>query len=417
MNFNPLSKGLPLGLTTLATAVAAALAALILVFQTPTVQANAGATEPPAMPVSVAEVLQKDIDLWDEFSGRLEAVQRVDVRPRVSGAVQAVHFREGSLVKQGDLLVTVDPAPYAAEVDRAEAQVVAAQARVSYTRSEWERATRLLEDRAIAQREHDERQNAQREAHANLRAAQAALQTARLNLGYTQVRAPVAGRVGRIEVTVGNLVAAGPGAPLLTTLVSVSPIYASFDTDEQIVVKALQDLQSGQRGHSARQLIERIPVQMGTGTTGGTPHTGRLQLIDNQVDAKSGTVRLRAVFDNEDGGLMPGQFARIRMGHARNTQALLINERAVGTDQNKKFVMVVGEGNKAEYREVTLGAPIDGLRVVTSGLKAGENIVVNGLQRVRPGAVVAPQSVPMTAKAEMASDPKQAKNNSKSPAA
>ena len=285
MNSNPLSKSRPLGLATLATAVTATVAAIILVFQAPAAQADGTPAAPPAMPVSVAAVLQKDIALWDEFSGRLEAVQRVDVRPRVSGAVQAVHFREGSLVKQGELLVTVDPAPYAAEVDRAEAQVVAAQARVSYTRSELERATRLLEEKAIAQREHDERLNAQREADANLRAAQAALQTAKLNLGYTQVRAPVAGRVGRIEVTVGNLVAAGPGAPVLTTLVSVSPIYASFDTDEQIVVKALADLQSGQRGNSARQLIERIPVQMGTGTTGGTPHAGRLQLIDNQVDA------------------------------------------------------------------------------------------------------------------------------------
>ena len=416
---HPLSKSRPLGLATLATAVTAAVAAAVLVFQAPAAQADGGPAEPQPMPVSVsvAAVVQQDIALWDEFSGRLEAVQRVEVRPRVSGAVQAVHFREGSLVKQGDLLVTMDPAPYAAEVDRAEAQAVAAQARVSYTRSELERATRLLEDRAIAQREHDERQNAHREADANLRAAQAALQAARLNLSYTQVRAPVAGRVGRIEVTAGNLVAAGAGAPVLTTLVSVSPIYASFDTDEQIVVKALQDLQSGQRGHSARQLIERIPVQMGTGTTGGTPHAGRLQLIDNQVDARSGTVRVRAVFDNEDGALMPGQFARIRMGQARSTQALLINERAVGTDQNKKFVMVVGDGNKAEYREVTLGAPIDGLRVVTSGLQAGENIVVNGLQRVRPGAVVAPQPVPMAAKAEMAGERKEARNGSKSPAA
>lgn len=333
-------------------------------------------------------------------------MQRVDLRTRVSGAVQAVHFREDSLVKQGDLLVTVDPAPYAAEVDRAEAQVVAAQTRLSYTPSELERASRLLEEKAIAQREAD----------ANLRAAQAALQTAKLNQGYTQVRAPVAGRVGRIEVTVGNLVAAGPGAPVLTTRVSVSPIYASFDTDEQIVVKALADQQSGQRGTSARQLIERIPLQMGTGTTGGTPHAGRLQLIDNQVDAKSGTVRVRAVFDNEDGSLIPGQFARIRMGQARNTQALLINERAMGTDQNKTFVMVVGEGNKAEYREVTLGTPIDGLRVVTSGLKAGETIVVNGLQRVRPGAVLAPQAVPMTAKAELPGERKQAQGSTKSPA-
>ncbi|MBJ2163538.1 efflux RND transporter periplasmic adaptor subunit [Acidovorax sp. IB03] len=371
---------------------------------------------PQGVPVSVAAVLQKDIALWADFSGRMEAVQRVEVRPRVAGALQAVHFKEGALVKQGDLLVTVDPAPYAAEVDRAEAQVAAAQARVSYTRSELDRSTRLLQESAIAQREHDERQNAHREADANLRAAQAALQTARLNLSYTQVRAPVAGRVGRIEVTVGNLVSAGAGAPVLTSLVSVSPIYASFDTDEQIVVKALQDLGSGAKGQSARQLLARIPVQMGTGTSGGTPYTGHLQLIDNQVDAKSGTVRVRAVFDNADGALIPGQFARIRMGQARNTQAVLINERAVGTDQSKKFVMVVAEGNKAEYREVTLGAPVDGLRVVTLGLKAGETIVVNGLQRVRPGAVLAPQAVPMTAKAELPGERKQAQGATKSPA-
>lgn len=399
-----------------ALAAAVAVGGTALGLQDSHAESPAAGAAPQGVPVSVAAVLQKDIALWDEFSGRLEAVQRVEVRPRVAGALQAVHFKEGALVKQGDLLVTVDPAPYAAEVDRAEAQVAAAQARVSYTRSELDRSTRLLQESAIAQREHDERQNAYREADANLRAAQAALQTARLNLSYTQVRAPVAGRVGRIEVTVGNLVSAGAGAPVLTSLVSVSPIYASFDTDEQIVVKALQDLGSGAKGQSARQLLARIPVQMGTGASGGTPYTGHLQLIDNQVDAKSGTVRVRAVFDNADGALIPGQFARIRMGQARNTQAVLINERAVGTDQSKKFVMVVAEGNKAEYREVTLGAPVDGLRVVTSGLKAGETIVVNGLQRVRPGAVLAPQAVPMTAKAELPGERKQAQGATKSPA-
>ena len=346
---------------------------------------------PPAIPVSVAQVVQQDVALWDEFSGRLEAVQRVDIRPRVAGAVQAVHFREGALVKKGDLLFSVDPAPFAAEVDRAQAQVVAAQARLSYTRSEMERSTRLWEERAIAQREHDERVNAQREADANLRAAQAALQTARLNLGYTQVRAPIAGRVGRVEVTVGNLVASGASAPVLTTMVSVSPIYASFDSDEQVVVRALG-------GENARARLERIPVQMGTGTAGGTPHAGHLQLIDNQVDAQSGTVRVRAVFDNADGALMPGQFARIRMGQAGSTSAVLVSERAVGTDQSKKYVMVVGAGEVAEYREVQLGAPVDGLRIVTAGLKAGERVVVNGLQRVRPGAHIDPQQVPMTAK-------------------
>ncbi|HSS39931.1 MAG TPA: efflux RND transporter periplasmic adaptor subunit [Polyangia bacterium] len=360
---------------------------------------SAAVAAPRATPVSVATVAATEINTWDEFSGRLEAVERVDVRSRVAGAVQAVHFREGTLVKQGELLITIDPAPYAAEVDRAEAQVASAQARVSFTRSELERARRLWEEKAIAQRELDERSNAGREAEANLRAAQASLQSARLNLGYTQVRAPVAGRTGRLEVTVGNLVAAGPGAPVLTTLVSVSPIYASFDADEQVVVRALKDMPGGA---SARGRIEGIPVQMGTAASEGTPFQGRLQLIDNQVDARSGTVRVRAAFDNADGALIPGQFARIRMGQAHSATALLVNERAVGTDQNKKFVLVVGADNKAEYREVALGAPVDGLRVVTKGLKAGERVVVNGLQHVRPGALVAPQAVGMDAKAELA---------------
>jgi multidrug efflux system membrane fusion protein len=349
-------------------------------------QPAAAAAPPPATPVSVATVTESDVAIWDEFSGRLEAIERVDIRSRVAGALQSAHFREGAMVKQGDLLITIDPAPYAAEVDRAEAQVVAAQARVTYTKSEQERARRLWEDSAIAQRELDERVNAQREAAANLRGAQAALQSARLNLGYTRVRAPVAGRVGRLEVTVGNLVASGPGAAVLTTLVSVSPIYASFEADEQVVSRAL------------RSELSRIPVQMGTAATADTPYKGQLQLVDNQVDAKSGTLRLRAVFDNKDGTLLPGQFARVRMGQSNSSAALLISERAIGTDQSKKFVMVVGEDNKAQYREVTLGASANGLRIVTAGLQPGERIVVNGLQRVRPGSLVAPQQVEMLAK-------------------
>ena len=376
------------------TAVAAIVAAI---FGQPVSSAESPPAAPPATPVSVATVAATDITAWDEFSGRLEAVERVDVRSRVAGAVQAVHFKEGSLVKQGDLLITIDRAPYAADVDRAEAQVAAAQARVSQAQSEHVRASRLWDEQAIAQRELDERGNAKREAEANLRAAQAALQTARLSLGYTQVKAPVAGRIGKVEVTVGNLVAAGPGAPVLTTLVSVSPIYASFDADEQIIGKALRDLPGGA---SARALIGQIPVQMGTAASTGTPFEGQLQLIDNQVDARSGTVRVRAAFDNKDGALIPGQFARIRMGQAKTSNVMLVSERAIGTDQNKKFVMVVNGDNKTEYREVTLGAPANGLRVVASGLKSGERVVVNGLQHVRPGAVVAPQTVPMDATAQ-----------------
>ncbi len=346
---------------------------------------------PQAMPVSVAVVEPRDTIVWDEFSGRLEAVERVEIRSRVAGAMQSVHFREGALVKEGDLLITIDPAPFAAEVRRAEAVVVAAQSRVALTRNELERGQRLFESRNMSQRDLDTRLNAQREAEANLRAAQAELQAAKLNLGYTEVRAPVAGRVGKLEITVGNLVAAGPDAPVLTTLVSVDPIYASFNADEQVVMRALQAV--GSDGGSPQ--VERIPVRMSTVTSNGTPYQGRLQLIDNQVDTRSGTVRVRAVFDNRDGSLMPGQFARLRMGRARSESLLLVTERAVGTDQNKKFVMVIGADSKAEYREVTLGATVDGLRVVTAGLKAGEQVVVNGLQRIRPGMLVAPQLVRM----------------------
>jgi len=382
---------------TLLTAVAAIPAAIFTLHGGPA-QATQAQAAPQAVPVSVATVAQAQVAAWDEVSGRLEAVERVDIRSRAAGTVKAVHFREGTLVNVGDLLVTIDPEPYAAEVERSQAQVVAAQARVTQLKGDHARAERLWEEQAIARRELDERTNGLREAEANLRAAEAVLQSAKLNLGYTQIRAPIAGRIGKIEVTVGNLIAAGPGAPVLTTLVSVSPIYASFDADEQIITRALKDLPGGT---SARAHIERIPVQLGTAGSTDTPYEGKLQLVDNQVDAKSGTVRVRAKFENKDGALMPGQFARLRMGQATTANALLVNERAVGTDQNKRFVMVVDKDNKANYREVTLGASINGMRVVTQGLQAGERIVVNGVQRVRPGVTVAPENVAMDSKAEV----------------
>ena len=338
----------------------------------------ANAAQPQAIPVPVVVVEPQDVSTWDEFSGRLEAVERVDVRSRVAGQVKSVHFVEGALVKRGELLVTIDPDPYAAEVDRAQAQVAAAQARVNYTKSELQRAQRLWDESAIARRELDERVNAAQEAEANLRAAQAALTSAKLNLSYTQVRAPVSGRVGKLEVTVGNLVAAGPGAPVLTTLVSVNPIYASFDADEHTVFEVLKEKQS-------------VPVEAETVTNGGRQLKGRLQLIDNQVNTRSGTVRVRAVFDNKDGSLMPGQYVKLRLGRAKAEPAVLVSERAIGTDQDKRFVFVVGPDDKAIWRQVQLGGTAKGQRVITAGLEAGERVVVNGLQRVRPGALLSPQ--------------------------
>jgi multidrug efflux system membrane fusion protein len=367
----------------LAAAAAAALAVIggATLYLTPLgAEPRPAAALPEAMPVPVAAVLPTEVRTWDEFSGRLEAKERVEIRSRVAGTVQSVHFTEGALVKKGDLLVRIDPDPYAAEVARAQAQLLAAEARLRYAKSERERAKRLWQESAIAQRELDERVNAEAEADANLRAAKAALQSAKLNLGYTEVRAPVSGRVGRLEVTVGNLVAAGPGAPVLTTLVSVSPIYASFDANEAVVARALRQ----------GVPLERIPVEVETATA-AEPRRGHLQLIDNHVDPKSGTVRVRALLDNRDGSLIPGQYVTLRMGRPKAEQALLVNERAVGTDQSKRFVLVVGADNKAAYREVKLGGTVEGRRIVTSGLEPGERIIVNGLQRVRPGSLVAPQ--------------------------
>ncbi len=363
------------------------------------------AATPAAVPVSVATVEQKDTAIWTDFSGRVEAVGRVEVRPRAAGAILQAHFREGALVKQGDLLFTIDPAPYAAEVQGAEAQLAAATARLALAAKEAQRAQQLVGQGFTPQRDVDQRVNEVRAAEANLRAMQAALDTARLNLGYTEVRAPISGRVGRIEVTAGNLVPAGPTAPVLTTLVSVNPIYASFEADEQSLARALASLPQDKVKGGGADLVEqiaRIPVQMGTLGSAGTPFSGKLQLVDNVVDARTGTVRVRAAFDNQDGSLMPGQFARLRLGLAHTEPALAIDERAIGTDQDRRFVMVVGDDNKVAYRPVVLGATADGLRLVTDGLKPGERIVVNGLQRIRPGATVAPQPVAMNPAAILA---------------
>lgn len=350
------------------------------------------AAPPPAAPVSVAIVEPKSVKLWDEFSGRLEAVERVDIRSRVSGAVEAVHFREGALVNKGDILITIDPAPYKAEVMRAEAQLAATQARSALTQTDLERGKQLIDSRTVSQRDLDQRENAAREADANVRASQASLESAQLNLDYTQIRAPVAGRVGRLNVTVGNLVPAGSSGPVLTTLVSVNPIYASFDADEASIRRALGSLPT----QTARNEIDRIPVQMVLGDS-DTPRQGKLNLIDNQVATATGTVRVRAVFDNSDGALIPGQFARLFLGRADDKPVLLVSERAIGTDQDKRYVLIVDKDKKAAYREVALGSAVDGLRVIRDGLSAGDQVIVSGLMRVRPGAPVEPKLVPMLA--------------------
>jgi multidrug efflux system membrane fusion protein len=371
--------------------LAASVSGAAIFFELPmsaTATAASAPAQAPAVPVTVAVVASRDVTTWEEFSGRLEAIDRVQVRSRVAGAIQSAHFREGALVKAGDLLFTIDPAPYQATVAQAEGQVASAQARVGLTQTELDRGRRLSDNKTISQSDMDQRQSAFTEAQAGLRSAQAALQTAQLDLGYTEVRAPVSGRVGKLEITVGNLVAAGSASPALTTLVSVDPIYASFNASEELVTRALAQLPVTD---GAIQAVEQIPVEVGTLSDQGTPIKGKLQLIDNQVDAASGTISVRAIFDNPGGRLIPGQFVRVRMGQPKAENKLMISERAIGTDQDKKFVFVVDGENKVNYRPIQLGALADGLRVVESGLAVGDKIVVNGLQRVRPGSVVVPQ--------------------------
>ncbi|MFW7348083.1 MAG: efflux RND transporter periplasmic adaptor subunit [Pigmentiphaga sp.] len=349
-------------------------------------QEEAPAAPAPAAAVDVAEVVSRTITDWRGYSGRLEAVDRVEIRPLVSGTLTAVHFQDGALVRKGDVLFTIDPRPYAAEVARVQGQLAAAEARDAYAASELARGQRLLSDNAIAKRDFEEKQNAAREAAANLQAARAALEAARLNLEYTRITAPVAGRISRAQVTVGNVVAAGAASAPLTTLVSTARMYAAFDVDEPTYLKMAQASRAGSGA---------IPVYLGLANEEGHPRKGTVSFIDNRLDVASGTIRVRAVFDNPDGQLIPGLYARVQLGGGKPRDALLIDERAVGTDQDKRFVLVLDEGNRARYREVRLGSASGGLRVVDAGLKAGERIVVNGLQRVRPGEPVTPREVPM----------------------
>ncbi|WP_059414111.1 efflux RND transporter periplasmic adaptor subunit [Cupriavidus basilensis] len=354
---------------------------------------------PAPTAVDVAGVIGKTITEWDEFSGRLEAVDRVEIRARVGGTIDAVHFREGALVKKGDPLFTIDPRPYAAEVARAEAALAAAQVRASHAQTELARAQRLVQDNAVSRREFDERDNTAREEVANVRAAQASLEVARLNLTYTRIVAPVSGRVSRAEITVGNLVAPGASSPVLTTVVSVSPMYANFEVDEQTYLRYTAPEAGGTGGAQGAQ--SRLPVFLGLGNEDEYPREGRIQSIDNRLDTRSGTIRVRAVFDNPDGRLLPGLYARIKLGGGAPHPVVLINDRAIGTDQGKKFVLVLDKANKLAYREVTLGPSYEGLRVIRQGLKADEKIVVNGLQRVRPGDTVSPKAVEMAYKREL----------------
>jgi RND family efflux transporter MFP subunit len=352
--------------------------------------AAANAANQPPPQVTVAQVLSKPVTEFDEFTGRFEAIDRVEIRPRVNGYISSVNFTEGSEVKKGDVLFIIDQRPYAAELKHAQAQLNQAKSALTLAKSEKVRATNLLAQHAISQEEFDTRSSGDEQAEANVQLAEAALDTAQLNMTYTKVTSPINGRVSRANITLGNLVS--NGQTLLTTVVSLDPIYVRFDGDEQAFLRSAK---AARDSAAAGSKDAAAPVLVGLADEPGFPHSGVMVFQDNEVDSQTGTIRIRAKLDNHDRAFTPGLFARVRLMGEKKYNALLINDSAVGTDQTVKYVLVVGAENKVQYTPVKLGPVIDGLRVVREGLKADDTIVVNGLQRVRPGSPVTPQKVAM----------------------
>jgi RND family efflux transporter MFP subunit len=340
-------------------------------------------------------VLEKRVKDWDEFTGRLQAVETVEIRPRVSGYIDKVAFTEGSQVKNGDLLFIIDPRPYQAEFDRAAADVKRYKTALELARIELVRVQRLKDSGAVSEEELDERKSTVAQGEANVAGAEAARETASLNLSFTRVTSPIAGRVSRAEVTRGNLVTGGiNGGTLLSSVVSMDPIYLYFDADEQSYLRYTQTAHSGV-GPSSN--AAQNPVQVGLANEEGFPHLGKVDFVDNQLNPQTGTIRARAVLENKNGQFTPGLFARVQLLVSGEYSAILIEDRAVNTDQNQKYVLLLGANNQIEYRKVKLGRVIEGLRIVREGLKPGDVIVVNGAQRVHPGVAVTPQRVTMGA--------------------
>lgn len=329
-------------------------------------------------PVSVAPVTQRSIQASEDFSARIEAQQTVELRSRVAGTVERVHFKEGQRVAKGALLFTIDPKPFAAEVARAQAQLASARTAAELAKAERERAEKLLPMQAVSQQEVDQLRAAERNAVAAEQAVRAALNTAQLSLGYTRITAPVAGRISRAEITAGNLV--GVGEPVLSTLVASDTVQVWFDASESSFLKLSQALRAGGPAPT---------VAVGLSNEDGYPHTGAVDFVDNRLNPATGSIRVRALMDNADGRFTPGLSARVRLSSGAAAPSTVVPERAIGTDQTRKVVMVVGDKNIVMPREVKLGALTDGMRVV-SGVKPGELIIVDGLQRAFPGAPVTP---------------------------
>ncbi len=348
---------------------------------------------PPPPEVSAATVLVKDVRPWDEFTGHVEAVETVELRPRVSGYIDRVNYEEGGEVKEGDVLFVIDQRTYRAELERAEAEFARAKTQADLARSEVARARKLAEARAMSAEELDQRLSALAQAEANIRAAQSAVDVAKLDLEFTEVRAPISGRAGRALVTPGNLVSTQPNATLLTTIVSMDPVYVYFEGDERSYLRYNAMSRNGTRA-SSRDV--RNPVRVGLAGDEGFPYEGEMDFMDNQVNPDTGTIRARAVLPNPDRVFTPGLFARVQLAGSDTFRAMLIDDKAVLTDQDRKYVYIVGDDGSAQRRDVRLGRMADGLRVVEEGLEPQDRVIVHGVQKVfMPGMPVKAELIAM----------------------
>jgi len=351
---------------------------------------------PPITPtVSIAQPIPRKVNEWDEFTGRLTSPETVEVRARVSGYIDKIHFKEGSEVKQGDLLVTVDQRPYKAVVDRLKAELGAARARVELARGEAKRGEALAATKAISIDTYETRVKTAVQAEESVHSAESALKSAELDLEFTEVRAPISGRISDARVTAGNLVTGGSTAntTLLTTIVSLDPLYCHFDADE---ASALRYRQLHREGKRTSAMFTPIPAEMALGDEMGFPHKGKVDFVDNQMNPATGTIRARGVFTNSDKLMAPGFFARVRIPGVGEYDAVLIRDSAISSDQGRLFVLTLDDKNKTVYRPIKTGPIVDGLRVVREGLNASDRVIVSGLMSARPGVPVQPQMVPMS---------------------
>ena len=345
----------------------------------------------PPPDVNVAAVVKKSVTEWDEYSGHVEAIESAQIRPRVAGHLYGIHYKEGGMVEKDQLLFTIDSREYKATADAADADAQRAEARVALAQQELKRAEELIGERAISQGELDQRRMESQQAEADMLAARANAKRAKLDYGFTYIRAPFKGRAGEALVKPGNLVA--PNESLLTTVVSVDPVYVTFTGDERAYLRYQEAARAGDR-ESSRDV--RNPVLVGLSDEDGFPHKGEMDFVDNALDPATGTIRARAVVPNPDGIFTPGLFARVRLLGESQKDALLINEQAVLTDQDRRYVYIVGDKNAAERRDVKLGPRVEGLLVVDSGLKAGDKVIINGMRKIFfPGQPVNPHPVPM----------------------